>query len=121
MDDVCRSWGTCSIGTTTPATRWCLAEGCTDGGMDTWILVANPGTTAAKVSLALDTDKGQQVPAALQRITVPAGCRISFRLNDYLTTYDVSTVVTSDVPVVAERAMYGPDRVWADDSVGYAP
>ena len=96
-----RTWGTCSIGTTTPATRWCLAEGSTDGGMDTWILVANPGTTAAKVSLSLDTDKGQV--AGPQNVVVPAGCRISFHLNDYLTTYDVSTVVTSNVPVVCER------------------
>jgi hypothetical protein len=30
-------------------------------------------------------------------------------------------VVTSNVPVVAERAMYGPDKVWATASIGYAP
>ena len=38
-----------------------------------------------------------------------------------MTAYNVSTMVTSDVPVVAERAMYGGGRTWAHGSVGYAP
>ncbi len=104
-----RAWGTCSIGTTPPAVAWFLAEGCTDG-MDTWILVANPGGTAATVSLALDTGEGQQAPAPLQNVVVPAGSRVSFHLNDFLTTYNVSTKVTSDKPVICERAMYGPGQ-----------
>ncbi len=119
MYDLARTWGTCSIGTTTPAVSWCLAEGCTDG-MDTWILVSNPGAEAATVSLVLDTGEGQQAPAGLQDLAVPAGSRASFHLNDFLTTYNVSTRVTSDKPVVCERAMYGPDKVWADCSIGFA-
>ncbi len=115
-----RSWGTCSIGTTTPATTWFLAEGCTVD-MDTWILVANPGTETATVSLLLNTGEGQQAPAGLQNLIIPAGSRASFHLNDFVTTYEVSTMVTSDLPVVCERAMYGPDKAWADASIGYAP
>jgi hypothetical protein len=114
-----RAWGTCSVGTTMPANRWLFAEGSTDGGMDTWILVENPWAVDATVSLTLNTDSGQVTPAPLQNVTVPAMSRMSFHLNDYLTTYDVSTQVDSNLPVVCERAMYGPDRAWATDSIGF--
>ncbi|RJX19163.1 MAG: hypothetical protein C4575_09165, partial [Desulforudis sp.] len=33
------------------ATTWYLAEGCTEGGMDTWVLVQNPGSEAVTVDL----------------------------------------------------------------------
>jgi len=52
---------------------------------------------------------------------VPAGCRRTFHLNDYVTTYNVSTKVTASSPVVCERAMYGPEGTWATDSIGYTP
>jgi len=32
--------------------------------------------------------------------------------------WEVSTKVTSDLPVVAERAMYGGNRTWGHDSIG---
>jgi hypothetical protein len=32
--------------------------------------------------------------------------------------WEVSTRVTSDKPVIAERAMYGNGRVWGTDSIG---
>ena len=38
--------------------------------------------------------------------------------NQYVSSYDVSTEVTSNQPVVAERAMYGNNRTWAHDSIG---
>ena len=115
-----RSWGTCSVGSPAPAATWYLAEGCTLG-MDTWVLVANPGATPAVVNLALQTESGQVLPPDLQGVTVPAGCRRTFHLNDYVTTYNVSTKVTASSPVVCERAMYGPEGTWATDSIGYTP
>ncbi len=45
--------------------------------------------------------------------------RRTFRLNDYVSTYDVSTLVHArDGAVVAERAVYGGDRTWGHDSAG---
>jgi hypothetical protein len=32
--------------------------------------------------------------------------------------WEVSTKVTSDKPVIAERAMYGNGRIWGTDSIG---
>jgi hypothetical protein len=42
-------------------------------------------------------------------------------VNDYVTTYDVSTQVDASTGVVVERSMYGNDRTWATGSVGYTP
>jgi subtilisin family serine protease len=100
------------------AYTWYLAEGATAGGMETFILVQNPGDSEAEVSLTFITDSGPQAgPTAI----LPPHTRSTWKANDYVSSYDVSTTVTSDQPVVAERAMYGADRTWAHDSIGYSP
>jgi hypothetical protein len=50
-----RTWGHDSIGVTTPAQDWYLAEGCTAGGFETWVLVQNPNSSAASVHLTYMT------------------------------------------------------------------
>jgi uncharacterized repeat protein (TIGR01451 family) len=120
MYDPSRTWGTCSVGTIAPMQQWYLAEGSTDGGMETWVLVENPNAADVTVTLTLDTGTGQVKPDALKDVVVPAKSRKSFRINDYVTTYDVSTRVEANGPVVCERAMYGPGRVWATASIGYS-
>ncbi len=103
---------------TAPATTWYLAEGSTSGGMETYVLVQNPGDTEARVTLSFMTGEGpRNGPTAV----LPAGTRKTFKVNDYVTSWDVSTRVSSDSPVVAERAMYGNSRTWAHDSVGAIP
>ena len=101
---------------------WYLAEGCTAGGMETWVLVQNPNAAPVTVSLTLMTDAGEKKPEGLQDQQIPSGSRRSFPLHSYVNTYDVSTLVTSaGGDIICERAMYGPGRIWAHDSVGYAP
>ena len=82
------------------------------------MLVQNPGDAKASVSLELQTDQGKVTPQALQDVEIAPRTRWSFNLGQYVTTYNVSTKVTSDVPVVCERAMYGDGRKWAHDSIG---
>ncbi len=114
-----RLWAHDSVGVTAPAGTWYLAEGSTAGDMETWVLVQNPNPKAVTVSLTLMTDAGEQKPAGLQNQQIPVGSRRSFPLHEYLTTYDVSTKVTSvGGDVICERAMYGPGRAWAHDSIG---
>jgi hypothetical protein len=97
---------------------WYLAEGATAGGMETFILVQNPGGSEAEVSLTFITESGpQQGPTAV----LPPHTRRTWKANDYVSSYDVSTTVTSDQPVVAERSMYGGNRTWAHDSIGHSP
>jgi 5'-nucleotidase/UDP-sugar diphosphatase len=117
-----RTWAHDSIGVTSPTPAWYLAEGSTDGGMETWVLVQNPQDKAAQVNIKFQTDQGEVAPAALQGVTIPAQSRQSFKVNDYVTSYDVSTFIeTLDGGIICERAMYGNNRTWATDSIGYAP
>ena len=98
-----------SVGVTSPSLLWYLAEGCTAGGFETWVLVQNPGDAPAAVDMKLQTAEGErQGPAD----TIPARTRRSYNLGDYVTSFDVSTTVTASAGVVCERAVYGgSDRV----------
>ncbi len=88
-----------------------MAEGSTNGGMQTYILVENPGEAPAEVTLKFLTGAGE---VAGPTDTMPAHTRATFLANDWVTSYDVSTEVTSNNPVVCERATYGgPGRGWA--------
>ncbi|MBN2025970.1 MAG: hypothetical protein JW854_04350, partial [Actinobacteria bacterium] len=95
-----------SIGVTSPSERWFLAEGYTGGQFDTWVLVQNPNDEAAQVTLDFQLPPGTSAPSFT--FGLPARTRQSFHLDifDGLADTDVSTTVTSNVPVVAERAMY---------------
>jgi len=73
---------------------WYLAEGCTDGGFETWILVSNPGDSPVHVDLRLDCEEGVDGSLYIRRQRVPARGRRSFLLNDYISSYHVSTTVT---------------------------
>ncbi len=115
-----RAWAHDSVGVAMPASTWYLAEGCTAGGMETWVLIQNPGTEDVTVSLALQTGAGERKPEGLQDQPVPAGSRRSFNLGAFITEWDVSTRVEASGEVICERAMYGDNRAWAHDSVGVA-
>ncbi|MBU4194374.1 MAG: right-handed parallel beta-helix repeat-containing protein [Actinomycetia bacterium] len=100
-----RAWGHDSIGVTGPAKTWYLAEGCTAGGFETWVLVQNPGDEDATVNLTYMTESGAfQGP----RLELAAHSRQTVNVADTVpTSWGVSTTVTSDGPVIVERAMYG--------------
>ena len=103
-----RQAATDSIGVTDPAKTWYLAEGSTgsnqDGAFETWVLVQNPGNKAADVTLNYMT------PTAVVKgpsLHVAPLSRQSINVADTVPgQFSVSTVVTSDQPVIAERSMY---------------
>ena len=101
------------------STTWYLAEGCTEGDFETWVLVQNPGDADVTVDLTFMTSQGEQ--PGPQDYPVPAGTRHSFNLGSYVKDWDVSTRVEATGNVVCERAMYGGNRTWAHDSIGYCP
>ncbi len=113
-----------SIGVNAPAKTWYLAEGSTGadarGSFETWILVQNPSDEKASVQLTYMTPGGS---LRGQTRTVQANTRETFNVSDaVMDTWSVSTTVTSDVPVIAERAMYwntpAVKRQAAHDSIG---
>ncbi len=114
-----RTGGHDSLGVNVPAFNWYLAEGSTGGTFETWVLVQNPGDTDANVNLTFQTPGGEQPgPQAV----LPPGTRQTFNLGDILPGVDsISTTVSADVPVVAERAMYWGYRTGGHDSIGNVP
>ncbi len=101
-----RREGSCSIGATSPANDYFLAEGATgyDVGFITWVLVQNPQATPTDVSLTYQTQSG---PVTGPSFTMPANSRKTIKANDQLPPdTNVSTQVHGSQPIVAERAMY---------------
>ena len=107
--------GTDSIGVTSAAKTWYLAEGCTAHGFETWLLIQNPGTQTANVAVTYMTSNGVInkpvfAVAGGQRYTIDVGRDVGF--------CDVSTKVTSDQDIVCERSMYWDARRGGHDSTG---
>ncbi|NPV59119.1 MAG: hypothetical protein HPY75_05590 [Actinobacteria bacterium] len=102
------------------AATWYLAEGCTGGDYETWVLVQNPNHNEVSVDLTFMTSSGPI--AGPQDFVIPGNSRQSFNVNSYVVDFNVSTKVESTGGnVVCERAMYGGNKTWAHDSVGYTP
>ncbi|MBN2167843.1 MAG: cellulase family glycosylhydrolase [Actinobacteria bacterium] len=95
-----------SIGVSAPSNNWYIAEGYTGGSFDTWVLVQNPGDEDALVTLDFQLLPGNSAPS--YSFELPAKTRKSIKLDSLpgLSGADVSTMVRSDKPVVAERSMY---------------
>ena len=112
------TWAHDSIGVRALFNTWYLAEGCTGPSFETWVLVQNPNTEPAHVSLTYMTPSGATPgPTAI----IAPKSRQTFDVSKTVPgAWQVSTKVISDKPVVAERAMYGNNRVWATDSIGIA-
>ena len=98
-----RQCATGSIGVTEPNQNWYIAEGASAGGFETWILIQNPGSEPADVTLSYQTDQGEK---AGPTFTLPPKSRESINVGDTVETYKVSTTVTSTKPVISERAVY---------------
>jgi hypothetical protein len=98
-----RREGSDSVGANTASDSFYLAEGSTAWGFTTWVLVQNPNDEAATVTLTCLTANGAKT---LAPFTMAPGTRSTVRMNDCIGGTDFSTVVRSDLPVVAERSMY---------------
>ncbi len=107
------SGGNESAGVTAPATTWFLAEGATGGFFDTFVLLSNPQSVDAHVTVKFLLDSGITIT---ENKLIPANQRLTINIeaepDPLLQNAAVSTVVSADVPIVAERSMY-----WIGDLV----
>jgi hypothetical protein len=94
-----------SIGASSTSNTWFFAEGYTGDSFDTWVLLQNPNDATATVTLSFMKPDGSIVE---QRVSVPGRRRHSVHVDEVpgLSATDVSTRVTSDLPIIAERSMY---------------
>jgi hypothetical protein len=99
--------GNNSVGITTLGTRWALAEGEVGGadGAETFVLLANPGTAAANVSLVYYRESG--TPITITR-TVPARSRLTVSSSPlgFGSGERFGVAITSSQPIAVERSIY---------------
>ncbi len=108
-----------SIGTTSPAGDFYLAEGTSAYGFTTYVLVQNPNSTPADVTVTYMTPTGPKPQAPF---SMAPNSRKTIRVNDVLPNTDFSTKVHGTKPIIAERAMYWDNGTGeaCHDSVGMA-
>lgn len=105
-----------SIGVSEPASTWYLAEGSTNGGFETWVLVQNPGGQAVTAQVSYMTETG---PVAGPTLTLGANSRKTVNVADTVpNNWSVSTMVSANAPVIAERSVYWNNRNGGHNSTG---
>jgi 5-hydroxyisourate hydrolase-like protein (transthyretin family) len=95
-----------TTGVETPRTTWYLAEGAANSFFSTYILLANPNTTAASVTVRFLKDDGGVVD---QTYTVQGNRRYTIGVNNDvpgMLNSSFGAQITSTQPILVERAMY---------------
>ena len=97
-------------GVGTLARRWYFAEGTTQPPFTMAILVLNPNAQSTNVVVTFATQDGATLS---RRYAVPPTSRLAINVNEFVPQLGVATVIESDRPIAAERAMY-----WRNLAVG---
>ncbi len=106
-----------SPGATSLATTWEFAEGSTAPPFQEWILLTNQsGRASANATLRFFFPDGT---STTRSVVVGGEGRTSLFLNQLLPQTAVSTVVTSDIPIVVERSMYFNSGNGGTNAVGF--
>ncbi len=109
-----------SIGLDAPHATWCLADGQTSEGRETWTLVQNPNDADVTVEITYMTPDG--TGNVVKTETIAAGSRKSFNMAEHsgITGRAAIMVVskTSGKKVMCERAMYWNSRGTGTDTIG---
>ncbi|MER3395852.1 MAG: hypothetical protein C4319_03605 [Acidimicrobiia bacterium] len=91
------------VATRRPSKRWYLPEGSTNWGFDEWVLLQNPTSSSATVTLNFVAQDGR---TAQRTLNIEQGRRATIRVADVLPAADLATEISASAPIVAERAMY---------------
>ncbi|MDD5748063.1 MAG: N-acetylmuramoyl-L-alanine amidase [Actinomycetota bacterium] len=97
--------GTNSTGICAPLNKWYFAEGYTDDGYDTYVLLLNPNSVTAEATLEFMLPDGSTRKI---EVMISPRSRYSVRVDDVdgMKNVEFSTLVESELPLIAERAMY---------------
>lgn len=110
-----------------PQTTWYLAEGSTRTGTEgvspygfqTYILLQNPGGVDASVTATFRKTSGDPVE---ETVTVEANSRETIWVNNAsgMSDCDFATKITSNLPILVERAMYWNNWAGGTDTIAAA-
>jgi len=106
--------GHSAVGARQPARTWYLAEGSTVPPFETWVLLLNPNNVPTQARLRFLREDGSVTEHA--ELVPPMGRR-SIYVNALFVTSGFATQVTSDQPIVVERAMYFDQRLGGHDTL----
>jgi len=102
-----RTAGDGGAGVTLGATSWYFADASTLAGTDSWLVILNPGNVDATIQTRMFGDNGA---AGDRTYVVPAQSRRAVFLNQELPLGSrFGLLISSDVPVAAERTEYWTD------------
>jgi Tol biopolymer transport system component len=110
------------LGLAAPALEWFVPEGATGAFFDLYLLVGNPGSSSAMLSVTYLLPDGTSL---VKSYTASAQSRLTIGVDAEdasLQATAVSIVVrsTNNVPVVVERAMWWPSPTWYEGSLSAA-
>ncbi len=93
-----------SPGATSPSESWYFAEGTTRDGFVEWLCLQNPNAQIARVDFTYMLDGGDTIA---KEIELAPRTRTTVQVADHVGPgRDVSVLVSSNIPIVAERPMY---------------
>ncbi|MEW6553432.1 MAG: SpoIID/LytB domain-containing protein [Actinomycetota bacterium] len=100
-----RGGGHDAMGVDEPSTTWFFAEGFTAADFDTYILLQNPNPTGATATVFFMLTGGGEMR---QEVSIEPYARYTLHVDSVpgLEQAEFSTLVESQTPLVAERAMY---------------
>jgi len=95
-----------------PSTSWGFPEGYTGFTFQQYLTLLNPGQATASVLITLAPQADTSAGAHVLRLTVPPQSRVTANitaLNRGSSAKSVGMLITSDLPIVAERVIYFGD------------
>lgn len=98
--------GHCTVGSPTLAAKWELAEGYTGGGFDEYVLIENPGNTAATAAVSFFKDNGEAIDCNYDLLP---HSRFTIKVDDVPGCENTAVSVEVDggtTPLMVERSMY---------------
>ena len=93
-----------AVGRNELSKTWDFAEGCTRAGFETWITLENPNDQTSSVKATYLLGKGQNISKTYS--VSPRSRKTVFVADEVGPNQDVSTSITSNIPIAAERPMY---------------
>jgi Family of unknown function (DUF5719) len=93
------------VGSNTPSSTWLFAEGSTVNNFETYVTILNPSSSQPAAVTATFFDQAGNV-LGNDTIVIDPLRRGNIKVNDFVRSSGIATILTANIPVVAERPLY---------------